>query len=190
MSDNRAKIMQIALRMFAAQGYEAVGVQDIVEAAGVTKPTLYHYFHSKRGLLEAIVEERSAPLLTHIAQVTTYEGNVTQSITDTIKAFFQFAEQQPTFYRMILALWFAPPSSECYPIILTVLRPLLQNIETMFLEASQDHGNMRGRHRRYAVTLKGVIDTYIGLSFQDHIRLDDEELVYRLAHEFMHGIFS
>ena len=50
--ENRDHILDCALRLFAARGYDAVGVQEIVELAGLTKPTLYHYFGSKRGLLE------------------------------------------------------------------------------------------------------------------------------------------
>ena len=48
--DNRAILMQKSITLFADRGYEAVGVQEICEESGVTKPTLYHYFGSKRGL--------------------------------------------------------------------------------------------------------------------------------------------
>ncbi len=41
--DTRARILCHALQLFASRGYDATGVQEIVEAAGVTKPTLYHY---------------------------------------------------------------------------------------------------------------------------------------------------
>ena len=48
--DNREKILNCALELFHARGYDAVGVQEIAETAGVTKPTLYYYFRNKRGL--------------------------------------------------------------------------------------------------------------------------------------------
>ena len=41
--DNREKILNCALELFHARGYDAVGVQEIAEMAGVTKPTLYYY---------------------------------------------------------------------------------------------------------------------------------------------------
>jgi TetR/AcrR family transcriptional regulator len=53
--DNRSALLTHALQLFAARGYDAVGVQEIVEAAGITKPTLYHYFGSKRGLLDTLL---------------------------------------------------------------------------------------------------------------------------------------
>jgi len=60
--DNRSTILARALELWSERGYDAVGVQEIVDAAGITKPTLYHYFGSKRGLLDCLIEERSGGL--------------------------------------------------------------------------------------------------------------------------------
>lgn len=190
MSDNRTILMNTALRLFADYGYDAVGVQQIVEAAGVTKPTLYHYFHSKLGLFETLVAERSAPLLAQVAEATAYGGDVTGAITRTVRAFFDFAAQEPVFYRVLITAWYAPPGSEHAVCIVRVLRQLYDAVQTMFEQAGLQHGNMRGRQRRYAISLRGTIDTYIGLSFQDYVDLRDERLIYELVHQFMHGIFS
>ncbi|HIS80092.1 MAG TPA: helix-turn-helix transcriptional regulator [Candidatus Scatomonas merdavium] len=38
--ENRERLLEAALSLFYEKGYDAVGVQEIVEAAGVTKPTL------------------------------------------------------------------------------------------------------------------------------------------------------
>ncbi|MEU5837860.1 TetR/AcrR family transcriptional regulator [Streptomyces diacarni] len=46
--------MEAATRLFAQQGYDRTSVQEIVEAAGVTKGALYHYFGSKDDLLHEI----------------------------------------------------------------------------------------------------------------------------------------
>ena len=40
--DNRERILQCALELFYAKGYDAVGVQEIAQKAGITKPTLYY----------------------------------------------------------------------------------------------------------------------------------------------------
>jgi len=52
--DSRAGLLHAALEPISRKGYDAVGVQEIAEAAGVAKPTLYHFFGSKGGLLEAL----------------------------------------------------------------------------------------------------------------------------------------
>ncbi|MFI5957510.1 TetR/AcrR family transcriptional regulator [Cryptosporangium sp. NPDC051539] len=61
--DVRARIIDAALDLFHEQGYDATGVQEIVERAGVTKGALYHYFRSKENLLLSIREEFISDLL-------------------------------------------------------------------------------------------------------------------------------
>lgn len=47
----RDKILEAAQTLFYEQGIRAVGVEEIVHTAGVTKPTLYRLFASKEGLI-------------------------------------------------------------------------------------------------------------------------------------------
>ncbi|MFC4946299.1 TetR/AcrR family transcriptional regulator [Pseudonocardia sp. GCM10023141] len=48
------RLLEAATRLFARQGFEGTSVAQIVEAAGVTKGALYHYFDSKDDLLHEI----------------------------------------------------------------------------------------------------------------------------------------
>ncbi len=48
------RLLAVATRLFAERGYNRTSVQDIVEAAGVTKGAFYHYFGSKDDLLHEI----------------------------------------------------------------------------------------------------------------------------------------
>lgn len=187
--DNRSHILARALQLFAARGYEAVGVQEIAEAAGVTKPTLYHYFHSKQGLLEALLEEHYGKLYEALCAAAAYEGDLPLTLYRLAQAAFRFARQQPAFYRLRLALYFAPPNSEPFQAVAGWNEKVYRQVEALFVRATEDHGNMRGRHQAYATTLIGMIDTYAGLALNGHIELNDE-LVYRAVHQFMHGIYS
>lgn len=47
----REEIVQAALRIFAAKGYEAATLDEIAEAADFGKGTLYNYFPNKEDLL-------------------------------------------------------------------------------------------------------------------------------------------
>ena len=56
-----------ARRLFAGRGYAAVGTEEIVRAAGVTRGALYHHFAGKRELFEAVYEEVESGLMQQIS---------------------------------------------------------------------------------------------------------------------------
>ena len=187
--DNRAKLLDCALALFASRGYDAVGIQEVVEAAGVTKPTLYHYFGSKRGLLDALLGKYFAEVLSEERRTADYHGDLPLTLTKVTQSYFAFGCKYPNFYRLQLAMHFAPPESECNQAVSTYSLEQHRILEEMFRQAVTQHGNMRGRENAYAATLLGMINTYIGIFLNGHIQLEDE-LVYKAVHQFMHGIFS
>jgi len=64
----QAALVRAARRMFGARGYAAVGTEEIVRAAGVTRGALYHHFGGKEDLLAAVFEEVEADLLERISE--------------------------------------------------------------------------------------------------------------------------
>jgi TetR/AcrR family transcriptional regulator len=145
--DNRSALLDAALHLFASRGYDAVGVQEIVDAVGVTKPTLYHYFGSKQGLLEEL-----------------------------FKAYEQRLDAV------------APMESEAFQLVNERNAAWQRRIETLFAEAAKDHGNIKGRQQPYAASFLGLLNTYIILCLNGQTELSDE-LVYRVVHQFEHGIY-
>jgi TetR/AcrR family transcriptional regulator len=187
--DYRTDLMRHALELFAARGFDAVGVQEIVDKAGVTKPTLYHYFGSKQGLLRALLDEHFKPMDILIRGAAFYRRDLTRNLDELAITIFRYAEANPAWYRMQLSLWFAPRESEAFTCIQAYDESQHQMVEELFLRASADHGNMRGRHRAYAATFMGMLNTYIGLWLNGYIRLDDG-LARKAVHQFAHGIYS
>lgn len=53
----RQEIIKSATRLFAAKGYAATSVREIVSEAGATAPVLYYYFQSKEGVYLEIMRE-------------------------------------------------------------------------------------------------------------------------------------
>lgn len=53
----RQAILDAALEIFSQYGYEAARLQEIAEAAGVTRGAIYHHFNDKAGLLQKLLEE-------------------------------------------------------------------------------------------------------------------------------------
>jgi AcrR family transcriptional regulator len=63
----RGALIGAARRLFAERGYAAVGTEEIVKVAGVTRGALYHHFDGKRELFEAVYEQVEAELAERIA---------------------------------------------------------------------------------------------------------------------------
>src|SRR6202162_132518 len=53
--DTRAQAQQVALELFAEQGYEATSLREISERLGVTKAALYYHFRSKEDIVSSLV---------------------------------------------------------------------------------------------------------------------------------------
>jgi AcrR family transcriptional regulator len=64
----REQVLAIALGVFARSGYHGASMNDIADAAGVTKPVLYQHFDSKRELYQALLDEVGGGLVERIAK--------------------------------------------------------------------------------------------------------------------------
>jgi AcrR family transcriptional regulator len=54
----REQILDASLRLFSEKGFARTSVRDIAQAAGITDAAIYYHFASKRGLFEALIDER------------------------------------------------------------------------------------------------------------------------------------
>lgn len=187
--DTRTGLLHAALTLFAARGYDAVGVQELAEAAGVAKPTLYHFFGSKLGLLESLFAEYATKLDESVRDAAHYTGDLPLTLDCVVAAYVEFATREPVFYRVELALYFAPRESDAHKVAVDHYHRRHAMLEDLFLKAVRDHGNMRGRHRRYAVTLVGMINSYLALQLNEHLVITDR-IRRDLVHQFSHGIYS
>jgi AcrR family transcriptional regulator len=55
--DTRARIQQVALELFAEQGYERTSLREIAERLAVTKAALYYHFKSKEDIVRSFTED-------------------------------------------------------------------------------------------------------------------------------------
>ena len=192
--DNRQAILDSALTLFYEKGYDAVGVQQIVDAAGVTKPTLYYYFGSKQGLLSCLLEEHFSKLETQMEQVKDAPEKIQDKLYHTARIFLNGASTEPEFYLMMVALFYSGRKSEGFQTVYPLIERYYQIFVEIFEHASQELGNMRGRQRQFAVGFSGMLNHYLVLAAKDmddlsNLTITDQE-VYEIVHQFMYGIYS
>ncbi|ODU00339.1 MAG: hypothetical protein ABS79_03540 [Planctomycetes bacterium SCN 63-9] len=101
-------IASTAARLFAERGYDATSVREIVEAAGVTKPTLYYYFRSKEGLAQALLTDPLNALAETMRQIERETANPVVALERILEAQLEFFREDPDRGRFIFAMIFGP----------------------------------------------------------------------------------
>jgi AcrR family transcriptional regulator len=99
----RDALIEAARALFAARGYAAVGTEEIVRSAGVTRGALYHHFGGKRDLFEAVYERIEAELAQRIADGALSSGAAAP--LDAMRAgaeMFLQAATEPEAQRIVL----------------------------------------------------------------------------------------
>ncbi len=186
---SREDLARAALQLFSSRGFDAVGVQEVASAAGVEKPTLYHFFGSKQGILEQLFAEHATVLDRAVAAATGYHGDLPATLAAVVAAYVRFAGERPEFYRLELGLYFAPPESPAHALASAHYAARHTSLAAMFRAAARDHGNMRGRDERYAFSLVAAINAWVSLQLQGHRRITPR-VEQDIVHQFSHGIYS
>ncbi|MCW3019216.1 MAG: TetR family transcriptional regulator [Solirubrobacterales bacterium] len=100
--ERRALIERVAARLFAQHGFEATTVQEICDAAGVSKPMLYRHFESKRDLQMKLLERRRDELAAApIGRFMETEGSPAARLAEMIDAWFEHVEAHPDSCRLL-----------------------------------------------------------------------------------------
>src|SRR6185312_6158820 len=94
----REQILDVAVQVFARNGFHGTSMNDIADAAGVTKPVLYQHFDSKQALYLALVEEVGRRLLAAITKATAGAASGREMTELGFRAYFRFvAEDHDAF---------------------------------------------------------------------------------------------
>jgi AcrR family transcriptional regulator len=105
------RILQTALELFSNKGYDATSVREVCEAAGVTKPTLYHFYGSKEGVYRALVEGTLEEYRRAVRDLVGSPGTVSERLRRVARAHFEYTRERRELVRFVLALSHNPPSS-------------------------------------------------------------------------------
>jgi AcrR family transcriptional regulator len=60
--DTRQRIQDVALELFAEQGYEKTSLREIAERLEVTKAALYYHFKTKEEIIVSLFEDLTKPI--------------------------------------------------------------------------------------------------------------------------------
>ena len=102
LSNNRAlRIVRAAREEFSKRGFAGARVERIAKAAEVNKQLLFYYYHSKRGLFQAVVRSGVTELESALTALPSSTGKPLDRLQDALAALFEFLTAHPDLVTLI-----------------------------------------------------------------------------------------
>ena len=98
--ESRARILDTAARLFDEAGYHTTSMQDIVQATGISKAGIYHYFTSKDEILVAIHNLLTDELIEHQAEHLATAQSATAILRSMVADMVEGMDQHPAHFRV------------------------------------------------------------------------------------------
>lgn len=187
--NNKETIEKIALSLFVRKGYSSVGVQEICEESGITKPTLYHYFGSKRGLLEHLASTKGEALLTSLEEALIYQHDFLFSLKASLSTMVSFALENKEYFSLHCILLSAPEGSEESDVYKVYQERLNALVLSFFQESAREFGNMRGKEKLYSRLFSNLLLSTAVLVLSGELSADESTLNH-IVHSFVYGVAS
>ena len=97
----RTQLLSVAIEVFAERGFHATSMDEVAEAAGVTKPVLYQHFPSKRALYRELLDEVDAQLVARIVDATGGATTGRGRTQEGFAAYFRFVAENRAAFRLL-----------------------------------------------------------------------------------------
>ncbi len=103
VDERRSALLELGLELFAKASYEALSIDAIARAAGISKGLLYHYFPSKRDYHAATVRLAADRLLNATLEATHRDDLPPQELLRRgLSAYMDFVERHGQTYAALL----------------------------------------------------------------------------------------
>jgi TetR/AcrR family transcriptional regulator len=111
-TQTRERLLDEALTLFSRRGYAATGIRDILQAAGVTQPTLYHHFSDKASLLQTLIERHYGESQQRLEEIIASEATVVGKLLAFVTSSFEHCCVDPRVPRLMFQTYFGPTVPE------------------------------------------------------------------------------
>ncbi|MER5613884.1 helix-turn-helix domain-containing protein [Streptomyces sp. NPDC002215] len=109
-ASRREALLSAAVRLFAERGFQAVGMNDIGAAAGVSGPAVYNHFAAKTDLLTAAIHRASGALHFDLGQALAQSTSAHEALERTLRTFSVVALASGGYAGLLNAQPHLPPT--------------------------------------------------------------------------------
>lgn len=160
IQETREHILEVARKEFFNKGYGAASINTIVDAADVTKPTVYYHFKNKEGLFKALVEESFERMFETRRTALDENLSIEKQIAQVIASDFDFCLKQPELVRFLLSQTFNLPGESDND--LTEIHYRDYEFFRQLIERGNESGELNCKDTiSAALALQGIIDINI-----------------------------
>jgi AcrR family transcriptional regulator len=97
----RTQLLSVAIEVFGERGFHATSMDEVAEAAGVTKPVLYQHFPSKRALYRELLDDVDAQLVAQLVEATAGAASGRERVEAGFAAYFRFVAENRAAFRLL-----------------------------------------------------------------------------------------
>ena len=102
----KKQILETSELLFSERGYEATGIQDILNLLHLSKGSFYHHFESKEQVLKIICENRAQQSANKLEKQSYHDG--LDKMSSLLHAMIPFQGEGFLFFQMILPVFILP----------------------------------------------------------------------------------
>jgi AcrR family transcriptional regulator len=155
------RLLDSALHLFSEKGYEGTSIREIIEGAGVTRPVLYYYFQNKEDLFKRLVEARFSEFTGEIDTIIRSVSGTSARLKHVIRKAFSIAEEYPEIVRLILMVFFSPPTHGANLDRNRLAHQRFRLLEEIMRDGLENNELSGGDAQSLALFFVGVMDMHI-----------------------------
>jgi AcrR family transcriptional regulator len=179
VEERREQLLDLALELFIHRTYEELSIDDIAQAAGISKGLLYHYFPSKRAFYVAAVGKAADHLL-EATEVTPADPAGVPTIAELRRGmgtYLAYVEERAESYKFLLRGGMGGD---------TEVRAILEEARTRFAERIE-RGLGAPIHPRVRIAIRGWVGFVEAASLEwiEHKDMERNALAAFLVETFL-----
>lgn len=171
----RRQLLEVALEVFGESGYHLASMDDVAEAAGVTKPVLYQHFGSKRELYLELLRDVGQQLMDAVTDAARAVEHPHEQVEAGFRAYFSFVAEHANAFRLLFGGGLEP--DEEFAAVVTKVEEAIAAVIAELIDVDLDP-------EQRLVLAHGVIGLAEGTSrywVAQGLALDPERLANRVA---------
>src|SRR4051794_39294390 len=106
--DRRTAILDAALEVFSRRGYNGASIDEIANAAGISKALIYEHFPSKKDLHVSLLERHVQEIFMRLAETADTKDPGEVRLRNGVNAFLEWAETNRDAFRLLFRDTFEP----------------------------------------------------------------------------------